>query len=136
MCCPQVLGLFTVTATTLGTLYLVDADNIADTQGLNVVGVLLLILNATFAVLMALLIMAAARQSLKKYAAWAYNAVKTAGCGVKGRPRVNRQWSRLSKTASGDTAVSPSGSTGLSRSASSPTQQMALVPPHSSSPMV
>lgn len=105
-----------VTATFLGTLHLVHADNIVDTQGLNAVGVLLLILNVTFAVLMALLILAAARKSMKKYAAWAYDTAKTAGCGVTGRSRDTGQWSRLNKSASGDTALSPSGSAGLSRS--------------------
>lgn len=53
----QVLGLFTVVATATGCLYFLDQDNIASSVGLNATGVLLLILNFGFVLLMAVLIL-------------------------------------------------------------------------------
>ena len=52
----QVLGLFTVVATATGCLYFLDQDNVASGVGLNATGVLLLILNFGFVLLMAVLI--------------------------------------------------------------------------------
>lgn len=132
----QVLGLFTVTATTLGTLYLIDTEDVASPQGLNALGVLLLILNASFVIIMASLILLAARQSIRRCGEWVLDKAQRAGFRVAGRPRITRQWSRLSKAASGDNAASP-GSHTMARSASSPTQQLALfADPSPTSPAV
>ncbi len=128
--CLQVLGLFTVVATTLGTLYFVDTDKLANSQGLDAVGVLLLILNASFVLLMLILVLVAARHDIKRHIDWTMEKAKAVACRVTGRPRVSRQWSRLNKTASGDNASSTSP-------VSSPTQQLAFITsPGSTSPVI
>ena len=44
----QVFGIFAVTATAAGSLYLMDANKVASKSGLDAVGVLLLILNMAY----------------------------------------------------------------------------------------
>ncbi|KAL0044981.1 hypothetical protein WJX82_004122 [Trebouxia sp. C0006] len=67
----QVLGLFTTVATATGCLYFLDQDSIAVSgKGLYAAGVLLLILNLFFVVLMAALIAREGAPHLKQWAVW------------------------------------------------------------------
>lgn len=71
LCVPQVLGLFTTVATATGCLYFLDQDSIAVSgKGLYAAGVLLLILNLFFVVLMAALIAREGAPHLKQWAVW------------------------------------------------------------------
>ena len=59
----QVLGLIAVTATTIGSLYLLDTAHVASKAGLNAVGILLLILNIGYLLLAAPFIASAGYQA-------------------------------------------------------------------------
>ena len=71
LCVPQVLGLFTTVATATGCLYFLDQDSIAISgKGLYAAGILLLILNLFFVVLMAVLIAREGAPHVKQWAVW------------------------------------------------------------------
>ncbi|DBA86799.1 TPA: hypothetical protein ACH3X2_005382 [Trebouxia sp. C0005] len=63
----QVLGLFTVTATATGSLYFLDSGKVASHAGLNAVGILLLLLNVAYLLLVALLLAVAAGEFAKAH---------------------------------------------------------------------
>ncbi len=64
------LGLFTVVATATGCLYFLDQDNVAASKGLNAAGVLLLILNVFYVMLMTILISKTSAPRVKEWVAW------------------------------------------------------------------
>ncbi len=61
------LGLFTVVATATGSLYFLDSGKVASHAGLNAVGVLLLLLNVAYLLLVALLLAVAAKEFVKAH---------------------------------------------------------------------
>lgn len=61
------LGLFTVTATATGSLYFLDSGKVASHAGLNAVGILLLLLNVAYLLLVALLLAVAAGEFAKAH---------------------------------------------------------------------
>lgn len=70
------LGFSVVLATATGTLYFVDTSGVAARQGLDAVGVLLLLLNAAFLLLMVFLIARAGRHDAMQYAKRALQRLK------------------------------------------------------------
>jgi hypothetical protein len=62
-----VLGLFTVVTTATGSLYFLDSGKVASHAGLNAVGVLLLLLNVAYLLLVALLLAVAAKEFVKAH---------------------------------------------------------------------
>ena len=118
----QVLGLFTVLATTLGVVFLEDPEGVASTAGLNVLGILLLVLNVAFVLLMAALILMASRGTIKKYLGVASAQVKSKKALV----------SKLSSRARQLGSTSNARAISLDRAAS-PSQDVALVHSPSSS---
>lgn len=65
------LGLFTVVATATGCLYFLDQNrDVANSKGLTAAGVLLLILNVFYVVLMATLIIKKSAPRVKEWVAW------------------------------------------------------------------
>ena len=108
----QVLGLFTVVATATGCLYFLDQDNIASSVGLNATGVLLLILNFGFVLLMAVLISLRGGPTVLKWARCAQQHSVRWVQHIPGMPC----WTRANPT------VSAASSFGSSRSSSSSVQ--------------
>ncbi|DBB05192.1 TPA: hypothetical protein ACH3X3_010435 [Trebouxia sp. C0006] len=74
----QVLGLFTVVATATGSLYFLDSGKVASHAGLNAVGVLLLLLNVAYLLLVALLLAVAAKDFVKAHLGKRFAKVITA----------------------------------------------------------
>ena len=68
--CLQVLGLLIVVASATGCLYFLDPDEVASHAGLSAAGILLLILNFGFVVLMAALISKRGRPAALKWLTW------------------------------------------------------------------
>ena len=109
--CLQVLGLLVVVATATGCLYFLDPDEVASHAGLNAAGILLLIVNFGFAVLMAALISKRGRPTALKWLAW------LRGTSSKAAQKLNSllhlPWARhgsISQCYSGPPSASTSGS--------------------------
>ena len=66
----QVLGLFTTLVTAIGCLYFIDQGSVASSKGLMAAGVLVLVLNIFFLVVMAVLISKKGARSIKEWAVW------------------------------------------------------------------
>ena len=66
----QVLGLFTTLVTAIGCLYFIDQGSVASSKGLMAAGVLVLVLNIFFVVVMAVLISKKGARSAKEWAVW------------------------------------------------------------------
>ena len=66
----QVLGLFTTLVTAIGCLYFIDPGSVASKKGLMTAGVLVLVLNIFFVVVMAVLISKKGARSAKEWAVW------------------------------------------------------------------
>ncbi len=72
------LGWFTVVATATGSLYFLDSGKVASHAGLNAVGVLLLLLNVAYLLLVALLLAVAAKEFVKAHLGKRFSKVITA----------------------------------------------------------
>lgn len=71
----QVFGLFTVVATATGCLYFLDSNDVAKGNGLTAAGVLLLILNIGFVLVMGMLISKRGGPTVVKWAVWVKHQV-------------------------------------------------------------
>lgn len=125
VCLHQVLGLFTVVATVVGIVYFTDPRDVASSAGLDAAGVLLLILNIMFVLLMAALVLRAGKGSIRKYLNLAAALVKSKSVVLSKVPS-NIRRSGPARSMSRARAVS------LDRAAS-PSQDVALVTTPSSS---
>lgn len=69
----QVFGLFAVTATATGSLYFLDATRVASTSGLDAAGVLLLMLNLAYLLVLGVAIASAASLAVRIFVKKHYN---------------------------------------------------------------
>ena len=79
VCSMQVLGLFTVVATAVGCLYMMDTSMsfVASKSGLDAAGGLLLLLNTAFVLIMVLLLAQAGVADIKKGLLWVHKHFKS-----------------------------------------------------------
>lgn len=73
----QVLGLFIVQTTAAGCLYFLDPTSIANTTGLEAVGIVLLVLNVAYVLVMLVMIAAFGADKTKHFTCTAFAVVKT-----------------------------------------------------------
>ena len=92
------LGLFIVLATAAGCLYFLDPTNIANSTGLEAVGIVLLVLNIGYIVVMLILIAVTGAPKTKRFTCSAVAMVKTISSKFK------RSVSGLSCTSSRSTS--------------------------------
>lgn len=69
--------MFTVVTSTIVTLFFLDVDSVANARGLSVAGLLLLILNMAFVLLIAVMVLLAAKGNIQKYSRWAFARAKS-----------------------------------------------------------
>lgn len=110
-CCLQVLGLLIVVATATGCLYFLDPNEVASTVGLNATGVLLLIFNLGFVVLMAVLISKRGRPIALRWIMWLQSRCITAV--RKLRSLLQLPWFRHGSSSSTTNSVSNASSTSV-----------------------
>ena len=108
------LGLLIVAATATGCLYFLDPDEVASHAGLSAAGILLLIVNVGFVVLMAALISKRGRPAALTWLAWLRVTTKKA---VQKMPRLlHLPWARrgsVSQCSSGLSSASTSRSSSV-----------------------
>ena len=73
----QVLGLFIVQLTAIGCLYFLDPTDIADSSGLEAVGILLLLMNGLYVLAMLILIAIYGAAKTKRFTCKAFVYIKT-----------------------------------------------------------
>ncbi len=96
----QVLGLFSVLATAVGCLYLMDTTNsssIASKAGLDSVGVLLMLLNVAFVTWMVVLIARAGKHEVKQTLSWLAEKLTSAVWRLCWTRNVSREDGSLAK---------------------------------------
>ena len=106
----QVFGLFVVVATATGCLYFLDQGDIAAAAGLNAAGVLLLILNAAFVLVMAVLIIKRGTPYVRSWLVYFQHSLSE--CYQRLRGGKYQQWLSSSSRQSNTSTVSSSSSMG------------------------
>lgn len=101
------LGLFVVLATATACLYFLDPTNIANSSGLEAVGVVLLVLNMGYVVVMLVLIAATGANKTKHFTRTAFAVLRTTS--VKLKHSVSGL-SNVSGTATGESGSSEADS--------------------------
>ncbi len=79
----QVLGLFIVQTTAAGCLYFLDPTNIANSTGLEAVGIILLVLNVAYVVVMLIMIAVFGADSTKHFTRAAFAVLRTSSTKFK-----------------------------------------------------
>ena len=80
----QVFGLFAVTATATGSLYFLDASKAASNSGLNAAGVMLLILNLTYLLVLGVAVASAGSHAVRIFVRKQYSKIALRICAVLG----------------------------------------------------
>ena len=79
----QVLGLFIVQTTAAGCLYFLDPTNIANNTGLEAVGIILLVLNVAYVVVMLVMIAVFGADTTKHFTRAAFAVLRTSSTKLK-----------------------------------------------------
>ena len=106
----QVFGLFVVVATATGCLYFLDQGDIASQTGLNAAGVLLMILNAVFVLIISVLIVKRSMHYVKSCLVYFQQSIFDLYQRLRGGRY--QQWLSTSSRRSNSSTVSSSGSMG------------------------